>query len=248
MNLNNKKRLFNKIFKINMFTVKKPLIKKNISGLIKTGGRNNSGKITVRYRGDGHKNKYRKINFFRINSSIGITCSIEYDPNRNSNIAAVYDFHNNNFFYILSPKHLKIGDILKSNSFSNPKLGHSLPINQIPIGTYIHNVKLKNSKFAQISRSAGTFSQLKKKSFGHALVKLSSGKYKQIFSKSHATIGIVSNEFVFLSELKKAGRSRWLNKRPKVRGVAMNSVDHPNGGGEGKKSGKNKNLWGKIKK
>lgn len=208
MNLDNKKKLFNEILKINEFTIKKPLIKKNIRGLIKTGGRNNSGKITVRHKGNGCKNKYRKINLLRINSSTGITCNIEYDPNRNSNIAAVYDINNNNFFYILSPKNLKIGDILKSNSFSNPKLGHSLPISQIPIGSYIHNVKLKNSKFAQVSRSAGTFSQLKKKTLDYALVKLSSGKYKQIFSKSHATIGIVSNEFVFLSQLKKAGRSR----------------------------------------
>ena len=247
MNFNKKKELLNKIFKVNTFSIRKPLIKKKIKGLIKTNGRNNSGKITIKHKGSGHKNKYRKIDLYRIKSSSGITCSIEYDPNRNSNIAAIYNFYNNNFFYIIAPKNLKIGDILKSNSFSNPKLGHSLPINQIPVGSYIHNIKLKNSKFAQISRSAGTFSQLKEKTLKYAIIKLSSGKYKRLFSKNHATIGIVSNEFVFLLQLKKAGRSRWFNKRPSVRGVAMNPVDHPNGGGEGKKSGK-KSPWGTILK
>ena len=246
MNLNKKKELLNKIFKMNTFNVRKPLIKKKIKRLIKINGRNNLGRITIKHKGGGHKNKYRKIDLYRTKSSSGITCSIEYDPNRKSNIAAIYDFYNNNFSYIIAPKNLKIGDILKSNSFSNPKLGHSLPINQIPVGSYIYNIKLKNFKFAQISRSAGTFSQLKEKTLKYAIIKLSSGKYKRLFSKNHATIGIVSNEFIFLSQLKKAGRSRWFNKRPSVRGVAMNPVDHPNGGGEGKKSGK-KSPWGTSK-
>jgi large subunit ribosomal protein L2 len=241
MNLNKEKgKLVNKIIKINKFIFKKPLIKKSIKGLIKTGGRNNIGKITIRHIGKGHKRKYRKINFYRIKQSIGIIFNIEYDPNRNSNIAAIYDFYNNNFFYVLATKNLKIGDILKSSYYSKPKLGYSLPINQIPIGSYIHSVKLKSSKFAKISRAAGTFSQLKEKTLNYAIIKLSSGKYKQILSKNHVTIGIVSNELIFLSKLKKAGQSVWLNKKSKVRGVAMNPVDHPHGGGEGKKSGKKK--------
>ena len=240
------KKPFNKITKMNSFILKKPLIKKNTKGLVKTGGRNNYGKITVRHIGGGHKNKYRKINYHRVKTSTGIACSIEYDPNRNSNIAAIYDFYNNEFFYIIAPKNLKVGDILKSNSFSNPKLAHSLSISQIPVGSYIHNIKLKNSKSAQISRAAGTYCKLEEKTLHYSIIKLSSGQHKLISSNNHATIGIVSNEFIFLSKLKKAGQSRWLNKRPTVRGVAMNPIDHPHGGGEGKKSGRRKSPWGKL--
>jgi len=234
------------LFQINTSRLKKkPLLKKNIKGLKNLAGRNNSGKITVRHKGSGHKKKYRKINFYRTNISTGITCSIEYDPNRNAYIAAIYDFSNNEFFYILAPKNLKIGDIIESGSTAEPKLGHSLPITQIPVGSYIHNISPKISKPAQISRAAGTFSKLKKKTLNYAIIELSSGEHRLLSSKCYATIGSVSNELVFLSQLKKAGQSRWLNKRPTVRGVAMNPVDHPHGGGEGKKSGKNKTPWGK---
>lgn len=224
---------------------KKPLLKKNMKGLKNLAGRNNSGKITVRHKGSGHKKKYRKINFYRTNISTGITCSLEYDPNRNAYIAAIYDFSNNEFFYILAPKNLKTGDIIESGSTTEPKLGHSLPITQIPVGSYIHNISPKISKPAQISRAAGTFSRLKKKTLNYAIIELSSGEHRLLSPKCFATIGSVSNELVFLSQLKKAGQSRWLNKRPTVRGVAMNPVDHPHGGGEGKKSGKNKTPWGK---
>lgn len=224
---------------------KKPLIKKNIKGLKNLAGRNNSGKITVRHKGGGHKRKYRKINFYRTNMATGITCSIEYDPNRNSFIASVYDFSNNEFFYILAPKNLKIGDILESGPTAEPRLGNSLPITQIPVGSYIHSISPKKSKPAQISRSAGTFSKLKKKTLNYAIIELSSGEHRLLSPKCFATIGSVSNELGFLYRLKKAGQSRWLNKRPTVRGVAMNPVDHPHGGGEGKKSGINKTPWGK---
>ena len=229
------------LFKTKMeFLRKKPLLKKNIKKLKNMAGRNNSGKITVRHKGGAHKKKYRKINFCRTNMSTGITCGLEYDPTRNAFIAAVYDFSNNEFFYVLAPKNLKIGDVLESGSTIEPKLGYSLPITQIPVGSYIHNISLKTTKFAQVSRSAGTFSKLKKKLLNYAVIELSSGEHKIVSTKCFATIGSVSNEFDFLSALKKAGRSRWLNNRPTVRGVAMNPIDHPHGGGEGKKSGLNK--------
>ena len=225
---------------------KKPLLKNKIKGSKNSAGRNFSGKITVRHKGGGNKKKYRQINFNRNNDSIGITCSIEYDPNRNTFIAAIYDFSNNDFFYILAPKNLKIKDIVGSGKTAEPRLGHSLPIAQIPVGTYIHNISPKILKPSQISRSAGSFSQLKEKTLNYAIIKLSSGEYRLISPKCFATIGRVSNETALLYKLNKAGQSRWRNKRPTVRGVAMNPTDHPHGGGEGKKSGINKTPWGKY--
>lgn len=224
---------------------KKILLKQKIKGFKNSTGRNNSGKITVWHKGGGHKKKFRMINFHRTKTSTGIIYNIEYDPNRNANIASVYDFLNKNFFYILAPKNLKVGDIVKSNQTTDPKLGYSLPVGRIPVGSYIHNVSVKFSSSAQISRSAGTFSKLKGKTLDNAIIELSSGSYKTISSKCYATLGIVSNELFFLLQLKKAGQSRWLNRRPIVRGVAMNPVDHPHGGGEGKKSGRRKTPWGK---
>lgn len=227
---------------------KKPLIKKKIKGLITSSGRNNSGKITVRHKGGGHKRKYRQIEFNRKFESTGVTCGIEYDPNRNANIASIYNFNSNKFFYILAPKNLKTGDIIKSGSNIKAKLGNSLPLSEIPIGSLIHNISKTPSKQSQISRSAGTFSRLKEKTLNYAKIELSSGEHIIISTKCYATIGIVSNELSALTRKGKAGRSRWLNKRPTVRGVAMNPVDHPHGGGEGKKSGKGKTPWGKSTK
>jgi large subunit ribosomal protein L2 len=171
-------------------------------------GRNNSGKITLRHKGGGNKTKYRIVNFMRVDISIGIVCSLEYDPTRNAYIAALYDFSTHEFFYILAPKNLKIGDILESGPTVEPKLGYSLPLTQIPIGSYIHNISCRVKKLAQISRSAGTFSVLKKKMLNHVVIKLSSGQSKFLSSKCFATMGSVSNEFDFLSWLKKAGQSR----------------------------------------
>lgn len=226
------------IFVINILNSKKnPLLKKKIKGLQNSTGRNHSGKIVVSHKGGGHKKKYRKINFYRSMTSTGIVSSIEYDPNRNTNIASVYNFSNKTFFYILAPRDLGIGDILKSSQVTEPKLGYSLPLRQIPVGSYIYNISLKSFHSGQVSRSAGTFSKLKEKTLNHVVIKLSSGKFRAISSQCYATLGIVSNELVFLLGLKKAGQSRWLNIRPTVRGVAMNPIDHPHGGGEGKKSG-----------
>ena len=225
---------------------KKPLTKTYLVGLAsKSSGRNNSGKITVRHKGGGHKRRYRIINFNRTFDSTGITCSIEYDPNRNASIASIFDITRNNFYYILAPKFLKIGDIVKSGINAEAKLGHSLPISKIPIGSFIHNISSQFSSIAQISRAAGTFSHLKEKTLENARVLLSSGENRFISPKCYATIGVVSNELAFLTQSGKAGQSRWLNKRPTIRGVAMNPVDHPHGGGEGKKSGKGITPWGK---
>lgn len=227
---------------------KKPLIKNKIKKIKSLSGRNNSGKITVRHKGSGHKKKYRTIEFKRHNEFVGIVISIEYDPNRNANIAAVYDLSSKNYIYILSPKNLKIGDIIKSGLNIEAKLGNSLPLSKIPVGSFIYNISIKQKKKGQLSRAAGTFSKLKEKSLTYVKIELNSGKQKILSSRCYATIGIVSNELYNLTQKGKAGRSRWLNIRPTVRGVAMNPIDHPHGGGEGKKSGKGKTPWGKPTK
>lgn len=224
---------------------KQPLIKSKVKGKINFAGRNNTGKITVYHKGGGHKKKYRSINFNRTDNSTGIVCSLEYDPNRNSKIAAIFDFDKREFFYIIAPKNLSVGNIVESGDNIEPKLGNSLPISKIPVGSLIHNVSPTIFKKSQISRAAGTFSRLKEKTLNHAIIEISSGENRYISAECYATLGVVSNESVFLKKLYKAGQSRWLNKKPVVRGVAMNPVDHPHGGGEGKKSGINKTPWGK---
>lgn len=224
---------------------KKPILKSKVKGMKNSSGRNNSGKITVFHKGGGVKQKYRKINFSREFNSTAIVCNLEHDPNRHAYIAAVFDFINSNFYYILAPKGLKVGDIIKSGAEIEPSLGSSLPIFGIPIGIPIYNISPSLRKKALFSRSAGTFSIIKEKTEKHAIIQLSSGELRYISSKCFASIGEVSNELHFLTRLGKAGQSRWLNKRPTVRGVAMNPIDHPHGGGEGKKSGNSKTPWGK---
>lgn len=227
---------------------KKFFIKKKVKGLKNSNGRNNTGKITIRHKGGGHKKKYRIINFNRNKTSTGIVCSIEYDPNRNTHISSVFDFLSQTFFYMLTPNGLNIGEIVKSGNNIEPHIGYSLPLLKIPTGTILHNVSLKPNKFSQVSRAAGTFASLEKKLKKTVIIKLNSGKKKSISIECYATLGFVSNDLFFLTKLGKAGRARWLNIRPTVRGVAMNPIDHPHGGGEGKKSGKGKTLWGKFVK
>jgi len=230
---------------------KKPFIKKSLKGFPNSSGRNNSGKITVRHKGGGNKKKYRNIDFKRMENSIGIICSIEYDPNRNSHVASVFDFSINsaiNFYYIIASQNANVGDIIKSGIRANVRLGHSLPMFKIPVGSYLYNISTKVNENAKVTRSAGTFSLLKELRTGYATIELSSNKRIDIPENCFGTLGIVSNEFNFLTQLGKAGNSRWLNRRPSVRGVAMNPVDHPHGGGEGKTSGKNKTPWGKFNK
>jgi len=232
---------------ITINTSKTPVLKPLIKGLKKTGGRNNTGKITSFHKGGGHKRNYRLINFNRCDTSIGIVMNIEYDPNRNIPIAAVYDFKSYKYYYIVLPKNLKIGDIIKSNSKPfELKLGHSGELNNIPIGSVIHNISLRFKQKAIFSRSAGAHSLLIDKKNNKALIKLNSGEKRLIPLNCTATIGSLSNKTLYKS-CNKAGRSRWLNIRPTVRGVAMNPVDHPHGGGEGKTSGKAAKIspWGK---
>lgn len=232
----------------NKHLARKPLIKTKLKGIKNKAGRNNSGKITVFHKGNGHKRKYRIINFNRTENSSGIVCSTEYDPNRNTNIAAIYDLSLKKFFYIIAPENLTIGSIIKSGPQTKPNNGNSLPILKIPTGYFIHNISKNSSKKAQIARSAGTYAILKEKTSNYAKLELPSGENKKISLDSYATIGIVSNESFFLTQRGKAGRSRWLNTRPTVRGVAMNPIDHPHGGGEGKTSGKALTPWSKPNK
>lgn len=230
---------------INKNLKKTPSLKTKLKGLKKSAGRNCFGKITSYHKGGGHKRKYRIIDFYRTSGSVAIVTSIEYDPNRTAHIASIYDFNNRNYSYIIAPENLKVGDIVKSGSNAEPKLAHSLPISKIPVGCLVYNVALKTNKPAQISRSAGTFSYIIEKTSKISRLKISSGFKKTLSVKCYASIGTVSNELHFLTTLGKAGRARWLNIRPTVRGVAMNPIDHPHGGGEGRKSGKNLTPWGK---
>lgn len=218
---------------------KKPLLKFKLKGLINSSGRNNSGKIVCRHKGGGHKQLYRKIHSNNLLDFVGIVTSVEYDPNRTSNIISVYSLNEKKYFYQIAPKNIVVGNIIKIGLKANINLGHSLQLTKIPEGSFIYNI---NNKF---SKAAGTFSQLMEKNNETCKIKLSSGIFKTVSSYSIATIGIVSNANHLSKIFKKAGRTRWLNKRPTVRGVAMNPVDHPHGGGEGKKSGKRLTPWGK---
>ena len=230
--------------------ISSPLLKNKIKGKKNIAGKNNEGKIVSYHKGGGQKKNYRTVNFLRNIDSICIVTSLEYDPYRTSNIASVFDIYNKQFYYIIATKNIKVGDIVKSGLFANINNGHALTISKIPVGSLINNISPKKKKQSQISRAAGTFSQLVEKTSKFGRIKLSSGEHRIVSTECIATLGVVSNEFHFLTTKGKAGRSRWLNKRPKVRGVAMNPVDHPHGGGEGKTSGGKSSVtpWGKNTK
>lgn len=216
---------------------KKLFIKKLTKGFQRSNGRNNQGKITVRHRGGGHKRLYRQIKFNRINTE-GIVKAISYDPNRSANIANIFDPKTNNNFYILAPEGLKVNDKIESGPNSELKIGNAMPLSNIPIGSIIHNISLRPFEKGKLIRSAGTSAQLLQKTENnYAKIRLNSGELRLILLNCYATLGIVSNINHKKIKLGKAGRSRWLNRRPHVRGVAMNPVDHPHGGGEGKTSG-----------
>lgn len=210
-------------------------------GLLKiikqSGGRNNNGRITNRWRGGGHKRYYRIIDFKRDKDNIPAkVAAIEYDPNRSARIALLH-YADGEKRYILAPLNLRVGDPVMSGEKADIKPGNALPLSSIPLGTHIHNIELKLGKGGQIVRSAGTFAQLMAKEDKYALVKLPSGEVRMVLLKCKATIGQLGNvEHENLSD-GKAGRSRWKGRRPRVRGVAMNPVDHPMGGGEGRSSG-----------
>ncbi len=203
----------------------------------KTGGRNVHGRITCRHRGGGHKRHYRVIDFKRDKTGIPAkVATIEYDPNRSARIALLY-YADGEKRYILAPINLKVGDTVVSGSEADIKPGNTLPLINIPLGTHIHNVELHLGKGGQIVRSAGTYAQLMAKEGRYALIKLPSGEVRMVLAKCKATIGQIANVMHENISLGKAGRKRWLGRRPKVRGVAMNPVDHPMGGGEGRSSG-----------
>jgi large subunit ribosomal protein L2 len=216
---------------------KKKPEKSLLQSLGQSGGRNNAGRTTVRYRGGGHKRHYRLIDFKRDKPGVPAkVAAIEYDPNRSARIALLH-YADGEKRYILAPVQLNVGDKVESGPNADIRPGNALPLRNIPLGTHIHNIELRYGKGGQIVRSAGTFAQLMAKEGRYALVKLPSGEVRMVLLDCQATIGQVGNVEHENISLGKAGRTRWKGRRPHVRGVAMNPVDHPMGGGEGRSSG-----------
>ena len=214
-------------------TASKPQ-KSLLTPLYNRGGRNNTGKMTVRHQGGGHKRQYRLIDFKRTKDNIPAkVATIEYDPNRSSRIALLH-YADGEKLYILAPLGLKVGDVIVSGPESDIKPGNALPLQNIPLGTQVHNIELKIGKGGQIVRSAGTSAQLMAKEGSYALLRLPSGELRQVHINCRATIGVVGNIEHENITIGKAGRSRWMGIRPANRGVVMNPCDHPHGGGEGK--------------
>lgn len=226
-------------------------VKALTEGLRKTGGRNNTGRITSRRIGGGHKRRYRFIDFKR-NAKFDIPATVErleYDPNRTAFIALIR-YEDGELSYIIAPQRLQVGDTVIAGNRVDVKPGNAMPMANIPVGTIIHNIEMKPGKGAQIARSAGTYVQLVGKDQGYVQLRLGSGEVRLVRGECMATIGAVSNPDQQNVKLGKAGRNRWLGKRPSVRGVAMNPVDHPHGGGEGRTSGGRHPVtpWGKPTK
>lgn len=212
-------------------------VKELTEGLSKKGGRNNAGRITARRRGGGHKRRYRLVDFKRQKFDVAAKVTrLEYDPNRTAFIALI-EYEDGELSYILAPQRLAVGDTVISGKRADIKPGNAMPLSSIPVGTIVHNVELKIGKGGQIARSAGTYVQLVGRDAGYALLRLSSGEVRMVRAECMATVGAVSNPDQSNIKLGKAGRKRWLGKRPAVRGVAMNPIDHPHGGGEGRTSG-----------
>ncbi len=208
-----------------------------VIGKRRTGGRNNTGKMTMRYIGGGHKKKLRYIDFKREKDGVpAIVKTIEYDPNRSARIALLY-YADGEKRYIIAPNGLEVGAELMSGADAAPEVGNTLPLANIPIGTVIHNIELRPGQGGKIVRSAGNFAQLTSREGNYCVIKLPSGEIRKILSACKATIGSVGNSDHGLERSGKAGRSRWLGRRPHNRGVVMNPVDHPMGGGEGRQSG-----------
>ena len=219
-----------------------------LAPLPKKAGRNNQGKITVRHHGGGHKKQYRIIDFKRNKDNVPAkVATIEYDPNRSANIALLH-YADGEKRYIIAPKELQVGQVVVSGTEADIKIGNALPLANIPVGTLIHNIELKPGKGGQLVRSAGASAQVLGKEGKYVLVRLKSGEVRMILATCRATIGEVGNEQHGLVNIGKAGRTRWLGKRPTVRGSVMNPNDHPHGGGEGRTSiGRKSPMspWGK---
>lgn len=225
-------------------------VKALTEGLTKSGGRNNTGRITARRIGGGHKRTYRKVDFKRTKWDMEATVErLEYDPNRTAFIALI-KYEDGELAYILAPQRLAPGDTVIAGNKVDVKPGNVMPLSSMPVGTIIHNVEMKAGKGGQIARSAGAYAQLIGRDRGYAQLRLSSGEVRVVRGECVATVGAVSNPDNQNIKLAKAGRNRWLGKRPSVRGVAMNPVDHPHGGGEGRTSGGRHPVtpWGKPTK
>ncbi|HUE19851.1 MAG TPA: 50S ribosomal protein L2 [Stellaceae bacterium] len=225
-------------------------IKALTEGLREQGGRNNLGRVTQRWRGGGHKKRYRVIDFKRQKADQSAeVVRLEYDPNRSGFIALI-KYPDGELSYILAPQRLKAGDQVVSGERVDVKPGNAMPMRNIPVGTIIHNVEMKPGKGGQLARAAGTFVQLVGRDAGYALLRLASGEVRMVRSECMASIGAVSNPDQQNVVIGKAGRNRWLGKMPSVRGVAMNPIDHPHGGGEGRTSGGRHPVtpWGKSTK
>ena len=208
-----------------------------VFGKRSTGGRNNSGQITVRYRGGGHKRLIRIVDFKREKDGIpAVVKTIEYDPNRSARIALVF-YADGEKRYIVAPNGLQVGATIMSGPEATPDLGNTLPLENIPVGTVIHNIELRPGQGAKMVRSAGNFAQLTSREGRYCVIKLPSGEIRKVLSVCRATIGSVSNSDHALESSGKAGRSRWLGRRPHNRGVVMNPIDHPMGGAEGRHTG-----------
>jgi large subunit ribosomal protein L2 len=222
-------------------------VKALTEGLTKKGGRNNKGRITARRIGGGAKKLYRKVDFKRNRWDVPATVErLEYDPNRTAFIALI-KYEDGQLSYIIAPQRLEVGDTVVTSTTADIKPGNTLPLKNIPVGTIIHNIELKPQKGAQMVRSAGTYAQLVGRDGGYAQIKLASGELRMVMDSCLATVGAVSNPDNMNQVLSKAGRKRHMGKRPSVRGVVMNPVDHPHGGGEGKSSGGRHPVtpWGK---
>ena len=217
-------------------TTNKPQ-KSLLAPLKRTGGRNNTGQMTMRYIGGGHKKMYRIIDFLRNKDNVpAVVLTIEYDPNRSARIALV-QYEDGEKRYILAPAGLKVGQKVESGIGVAPEVGNTLPLSEIPVGTMIHAIELRPGQGAAMARSAGTFAQLAAREGNHAVLRLPSGETRMVLVSCRATVGVVSNGDHNLESYGKAGRSRWLGRRPHNRGVVMNPHDHPMGGGEGRASG-----------
>ncbi len=225
-------------------------VKKLTEGLTGKGGRNNTGRITARRRGGGHKRRYRVVDFKRRKFDVPAkVLRLEHDPNRTAFIALI-EYEDGEQSYILAPQRVGPGDAVISGAKADIKPGNAMPLSAIPVGTIVHNVEMKPGKGGQLARSAGTYVQLVGRDAGYALMRLSSGEVRMVRAECMATVGAVSNPDQTNIKLGKAGRKRWLGKRPAVRGVAMNPIDHPRGGGEGRTSGGRNPVtpWGKPTK
>ncbi len=225
-------------------------VKSLTQGLTKSGGRNNLGRVTAFNRGGGHKRTYRMVDFKRRKLDVAGTVErIEYDPNRTAFIALVR-YADDELAYILAPQRLAVGDNVVASASADVKPGNAMPLSSVPVGTIIHNVELKPGKGGQVARSAGSYAQLVGRDGAYAILRLNSGEQRKVQSSCFATIGAVSNPDHANVSIGKAGRNRWLGKRPSVRGVAMNPIDHPHGGGEGRTSGGRHPVtpWGKPTK